>query len=93
MFGPPGDLFVAFECGTEDIAQGSAGVRRAILFDGFFFFRDFAGLDRYSETARLVVHVGDADYDGTPDLFLSNMGADRLLLSALQARRIATISA
>src|SRR5690606_17313612 len=65
---PVSVLVAAFEGGTQDIAQRSARIRAAILFDGFFFFGDFARLDRQAQTAGLGVDVGDADINLVADL-------------------------
>src|SRR3954469_6647649 len=50
-------LGAALERGAEDVAQRRAGIRRAVLRDGFLLLGDFQRLDRDLHLARLLVEL------------------------------------
>src|SRR5205085_6388932 len=53
-------LGAAFQCGAEDVAERGAGIRRAVLRDGFLLLGDFQRLDRDLNLARLLVELDHA---------------------------------
>src|SRR4029077_5020936 len=46
------------ERGAQDVAEAGAGIRRAVLRDGFLLLGDLAGLDGETDLARGLVHAG-----------------------------------
>src|SRR4051812_8092952 len=56
------------ERSAQDVAQGRAGIRGAVLSDRFLLFGHFQRLDRDRELARLAVELGHAGIDLLADL-------------------------
>src|SRR5580658_1239540 len=56
-------LVLAAQRGTENVAQGGAGIRRAVLGDRLLLLGDFQRLDRDGDLMGAAVELHDAAVD------------------------------